>query len=1116
MRSSPPLIPAGAVAGRFLLLTELGSGSSGTVYKARLTANYAGLTKGTEVAVKFLRQDRLDNERARARFDAEGALGKQVQHRCVAAIHGIETLDLLGIKLTYLVMELVEGTTLRNYLLQQGPPVEDLTRRIGADAASGLAALHRRSIVHRDVKPENLVLTPAGEVKIVDLGLARPFGALGMGSASPYGNGIGGTVAYAAPESLRGLPTSPKGDLYSLGVVLYEVATGRHPFANCKSPDEMIHAHLYQQPVQPSHLRPRMSALLEQVVLNLLSKEPDRRLRDAAELARILQQGEASDWWRKYEQRAPGKASARRLQRMRRTADTIYFGRTEELAQINRLLALVRKGQGQIMCVTGPEGIGRRRLLDEAMSRWLKDGEDLVYLGGETSSGIDRGEPFASAVLDLLLRGDAIDAPHAAQRAEARARSELQFSEAEAHALIAVATGQSQEPPEVRGSRLASALLAVARKDRPLVLRVEGADRLDTLGRLVLQRMQKECRTRPLLLLLTAGAEGLPEYGELTRIDLQGLDETAFAAFGRALFRDGHAPESALANAHTSFSGGPGNLIEALDHLVQQSQLLGRPGDYHQLDPAAEVRPAPSHLARFEQRVTLLPRLQRKVLTAAAVLGMRCALADLTELAEVNELTVLETLSLFRGRVVRAQGGEVAFRHPDFQKALLRQLQPDERTALHLRAANLLVQRGRPPLAIGMQHSQALDHRGAIGPLLNGLEQLVRSGSRRTSQRIAARLRVHFQQLQDDTTLEPQRLRFLILWARSRAEVHQVAHASTLLTEASALSLKLGDRLAHGAALTGLASAKLDLGQLAAAISLLEQAHQELDDFTSATGTAKTSAIAAEAHALHARTLLYRGQPAEGIRHVQAALRLLPADAVDLRCHYEIDLARLEALLHQYPAALKTLARVEQEKQAQHLPRVRIRLHLYRGQIRALIGDDESSQDLRTCDAMAEKLSLPIYGCRANVLLGERAFFQKRDDEARTAFRRARELASDVDHLGGALASIWQYRLGDAPLHNLPDTIEGLGLPELSTALLLSRCQRARTEGDEAAAEQFAMQALSIVQVAVLPLPQHLRALCLAGREAAARTLARSIAERMPDRRSRKRFLAQWERGARS
>ncbi|MEI6130929.1 MAG: hypothetical protein WCR59_12745, partial [Planctomycetota bacterium] len=169
-----------------------------------------------------------------------------------------------------------------------------------------------------------------------------------------------------------------------------------------------------------------------------------------------------------------------------------------------------------------------------------------------------------------------------------------------------------------------------------------------------------------------------------------------------------------------------------------------------------------------------------------------------------------------------------------------------------------------------------------------------------------------------------------------------------------------------------------------------------------------------------------------------------------------------------------------------------------------------------TCDAMAEKLSLPIYGCRANVLLGERAFFQKRDDEARSAFRRARELASDVDHLGGALASIWQYRLGDAPLHNLPDTIEGLGLPELSTALLLSRCQRARTEGDEAAAEQFAMQALSIVQVAVLPLPQHLRALCLAGREAAARTLARSIAERMPDRRSRKRFLAQWERGARS
>ena len=1114
-----PALAAGALAGRFELLAELGSGSSGTVYRARLTQAFAGQPKGTEVAIKFLRQDRLHDEKARERFLAEGALGKQVQHRCVAAIYAIETMELLGLQFTYLVMELVQGKTLRAYLEEQGPPVEDLTRRIGADAASGLAALHRRSVVHRDVKPENLVLTPAGEVKIVDLGLARPFGAIGMGTASSYGHGIGGTVAYAAPESLRGKPASPRSDLYALGVVLYEVATGRHPFAHCTTPDDMIHAHLMEAPARPSHLRPRISALLEQLLLELLQKDPELRPRDANEVARILQTGEPSDWWRKYEQRAPALASARRLQRMRRTADTAFFGRKQELDQLDTLLALARKSQGQILCITGPEGIGRRRLLDEAMARWLDAKRDVLFLGGEAGSGIDRGEPFASAVLDWLLRGDSVDAPHAAARAEARARTELQLGDGDAKALVAVATGSSQEPPEVRASRLVTALLATARKDRVLVLRVDLADRLDTSGRLVLQRLAQECRTRPLLLLLTAGADGLPQLPNVPRIDLHGLDETTFAEFGRALFRDGNVPDTVLASAHTSFSGSPGNLIEALEHLAQQEQLRGRPGEFRGLDPSAELRPAPRHLARLEQRVVKLDPVQRRVLAAAAVLGLRCTLSDLTTLADAKELAVLETLSLFRGRVVRAQGGEVAFRHRDFQMALLRLLQPDERAALHCRAAALLAERGRPPLEVGMQYSQALDHRAAIGPLLLGLEQLVRSGSRRTSQRIAARLRVHFQhfqQLPPEPEIERARLRYLLLWARSRTDLHQHDQATALLREAEALAINVGDPVELGAARTGLAAVVLDRGELGAAIEWLDQAHANLDARAQAPDAMRARSIAAEAHALHSRTLLYQGKPADGIPHVQAALRFLPAESIDLRCHYEIDLARLEALLHNYPGALKILARVESEKQAQHLPRVRIRLHLYRGYIRTMIGDDDGAQDLRACAQMAESLSLPVYGSRAHVFLGERAFFQKRDEEAREEFLRARELASGgVDHLGGALAAIWLYRLGSEPLGDLPERIPAFGLPELSTALLLSRCQRARADGEELAAARHGEAALECAQRTMLPLPQHLRALSQAGREVTARSLVRTIAERMPDRRSRKRFLSLWERGAR-
>ena len=179
--TTPP--PTHQVEGHFELLQEIGSGSSGTVYRARLTQQYGEHSAGTEVAVKFLRPELAADERARARLFSEGELGRSLRHRNVAEIYGVETITLLGLETTYLVMQYVQGTTLRELLQRSGVPVEDLTRRLGADAAKGLFALHRRGLVHRDVKPENLILTPDSQLKIVDLGLARPFGTQGGGSS---------------------------------------------------------------------------------------------------------------------------------------------------------------------------------------------------------------------------------------------------------------------------------------------------------------------------------------------------------------------------------------------------------------------------------------------------------------------------------------------------------------------------------------------------------------------------------------------------------------------------------------------------------------------------------------------------------------------------------------------------------------------------------------------------------------------------------------------------------------------------------------------------------------------------------------------------------------------
>lgn len=1103
--------PAALLGGHFDLLQELGSGSSSTVYRARLREDYGELQKGSEVAVKFLRRELVADERAQRRLEQEGRLGQQLRHPNLAAIHGVETISVLGLPVTYLVMEMVAGTTLRAFLQQQGPPVEDLTRRIGADAARGLAALHRQGVVHRDLKPENLVLTPDGGLKIVDLGLARPFGEAEFGGgSSPSPHGIGGSVAYTAPEVLRGRPTSPRSDLYALGVVLFEVTTGKHPFADCRTVDDMIHAHLFTPPTPPSHLRPRMSQLLEHLVLALLRKDPDQRPKDAAEVARILQQGEQSEWWRQIEQAAPALANGRRLRRLRRPAETPLFGRDDELALLRQHLAAAQRGAGTAVCVQGPVGSGRRRLLDEAMASWLDEQAPVLYLGGEADSGLGHGEPFASSLLDWLLRGDGRDSPHASQRAEARARELLQLGEGDAAALVAVAMGHSQEPPEVRADRLANALARLGHRDRVLVVRVEAADRLDTSGRMVLQRLLAMAGQRHLLLLLTAGPDGLQQTGG-ERLELTGLADSAFLAFGRALFRAGSDIDGFLAAAHQTLSGIPGNLLEALEHLVHEGLLAGQPGDYHDLVPGTEPRPAPGYVERFEQRVDRLPKAQRAVLDAAAVLGDRCRLGDLAALIEVPELLVLETLSLFRGRIVRAQGGEVSFRHRDFQKALLRRLPDTVRQQLHGKAADLLLARGAPALQVGLHRSQALDHEGCLDPLLAGLEELVQSGSRRTSLRIAARLRVHFQQLPRTEANERRRLRFLLLAAHARANVGQNAATMQAFRAAEALAQQLGDARGSADARIGLAAAALDDGRLLQAISLLETVHTDLADPTDG----GTATLRARAHALHGRILLYLGQSDDGLKQLQAALQALPTDDVDLRCHLRIDLARMEALRHHYPTALKTLQRVEHERAARHLPRVQLRLQLYRGQIRTVLGDDEAVQDLRAAIAEAERLSLPGYGARACLFLGERAFWRGRDDEATDWFLRCGELAAaSGDRLGGAMAAIHAYRLGSGPRPELA-AIEELGLPELLLALHLAVAGRSRLVGDAVAADAATAAALALVRTADLPLPLHLRALVLADRPASARTLLRGIAERIPSRTSRRRFLREWERGVR-
>ncbi|MGC6488941.1 MAG: hypothetical protein ACON4Z_14935, partial [Planctomycetota bacterium] len=694
--------------------------------------------------------------------------------------------------------------------------------------------------------------------------------------------------------------------------------------------------------------------------------------------------------------------------------------------------------------------------------------------------------------------------PPARARAPARARDRFGLHEADAAALVATAFGDSTEPPEVRADRLAAALLRLPQPDRPLVVRIDHADDLDTSGRLVLLQLLAAAPTAHLLVLLAASPD-TELVAPADRLELGGLDQAAFRRFGRALFRAPAARhvDDYLDAAHQLLSGLPGSLLEALEHLADEGALRGRAGDYHDLARDAEPAPAPRHVERFRRRVERLDPEHRATLSAAAVLGDRCRLAELAALILSPELAVLETLSLFRGRIVRAQGGEVAFRHRAFRRALLQQLPADELHRLHAAAAEVLEARGAPPLVVGMHKSQALDHRGCLEPLLDALDARVRAGSRRTALRLVGRLAVHLRHVADDPQTEPLRLTFLLLSGKAQQDADQFAAAARTFRQAEQLARSLGDLEASAAARIGLAEDALQHGRMLSAIALLESVHDDLRDDLPVRSPS-TESVAARAHALHGRILLYLGQSAECIKQLLAAKRRLPQEDEDLRCHLWIDVARAEGLARRYGTAARTLQAIERTEPVRRLPRARLRFHLYRGQLRSSLGDPQAGQDLRLAIEDAQRLALPVYGGRAALFLGERAFLRGRDDEATQHLEVAEALARRAaDEVGAAAARCYLVRLGreDAALR---ETIDALGLPQLQVSWLLAEAGRGRAPADAAETLDALLAAID------LPLSLHLRALTWLDRPASARSLVNSVSQRLGQRSQRQRFRKHW------
>lgn len=259
---------------RYQLLEALGTGGMAQVYRAR------DLMLERFVAIKMLRADYSADPEIQIRFKHEARAVANLSHPSIVTVHdfGFDQGRL------FIVMEHIPGTNLKLMIDNLGKFTPDDALPIIIQACAGLGYAHRAGIIHCDVKPHNILITPDHRVKVTDFGIARAISGIHPDEQHEV---VWGSPLYFSPEQAAGQAPSPASDVYSLGVVMYEMLTGRPPFV-ARTSETLARLHREMKPTSPRTYNPKISPELEQILLKVLSKEPSNRYRTADQLGRVL------------------------------------------------------------------------------------------------------------------------------------------------------------------------------------------------------------------------------------------------------------------------------------------------------------------------------------------------------------------------------------------------------------------------------------------------------------------------------------------------------------------------------------------------------------------------------------------------------------------------------------------------------------------------------------------------------------------------------------------------------------------------------------------------------------------------------------------------------------
>src|SRR5215472_9286704 len=265
----------GQTVSHYRIVSKLGGGGMGAVYDAEDTR------LGRHVALKFIPEELVNDRKSLDRFFWEARAASQLNHPGICTIHDIEDTD----GHPFIVMERLEGVSLKDRLLGKPMQLEEILD-IGIQVSDALAACHAKGIIHRDIKPANIFITNSGQVKILDFGVAKLSPGVrsesGFDDPMTIAGDIFGTAVYMSPEQARGEELDARTDIFSFGVVMYQMATGQRPFVGSNAVTT-LEAIMNRKPVSPLKLNPNLPPELEGIISRALEKKREKRYQSMSE-----------------------------------------------------------------------------------------------------------------------------------------------------------------------------------------------------------------------------------------------------------------------------------------------------------------------------------------------------------------------------------------------------------------------------------------------------------------------------------------------------------------------------------------------------------------------------------------------------------------------------------------------------------------------------------------------------------------------------------------------------------------------------------------------------------------------------------------------------------------